>query len=52
LASGIVGAVELASFLLEFLWSDFYLGSVFKKFWDDVAVAQAMKTCDLNEGYS
>jgi hypothetical protein len=38
-ATDIVGTAELAMFLKEFLWSDFYLDHSFKEFWDAVAVA-------------
>ncbi|CZR65887.1 uncharacterized protein PAC_15787 [Phialocephala subalpina] len=38
-AAGIDGTDELATYLAEFMWSDFYLGLVFKEFWDDVSVA-------------
>lgn len=39
-ATDIVGTAELAMFLKEFLWSDFYLDHSFKEFWDAVAVAR------------
>jgi hypothetical protein len=34
--AGIAGTDELAVFLAEFLWSDFYLGPVCNEFWVDV----------------
>jgi len=37
---GVVGSLELSHFLSEFLWSDFYLSSVFKAFWSAVTLAQ------------
>ena len=40
-AAGIAGTPELALSLTEFLWSEFYLGTIFNEFWDDFAVAQA-----------
>ncbi len=40
-ATGIAGTAELALSLAEFLWSEFYLGPIFEKFWDDFAVALA-----------
>jgi hypothetical protein len=40
-AAGISGTTELSLCLREFLWSDFYLGSIFDQFWEDVALAQA-----------
>jgi hypothetical protein len=49
-AAGIVGTVELSIFLSEFLWSDFYIGPVFKDFWDAVAVAQAATTREVDKG--
>lgn len=39
--AGIAETAELAVFLTEFLWSEFYLGPIFNEFWDDFAVAQA-----------
>jgi hypothetical protein len=35
-AAGIARTAELALFLTEFLWSEFYLGSIFNEFWADV----------------
>jgi hypothetical protein len=46
-AMGISGTAELALSLIEFLWSDFYLGPMFDEFWKDFAVAQAV----LEAGY-
>jgi hypothetical protein len=40
-AAGISGTTDLSLSLREFLWSDFYLGSIFHQFWEDVALAQA-----------
>jgi hypothetical protein len=37
--AGIAGTAELAIFLTEFLWSEFYLGPIFNEFWNDFAVA-------------
>jgi len=34
--AGIAGTDELVDFLAEFLWSDFYLGTVCNEFWVDV----------------
>jgi hypothetical protein len=34
--AGIAGTTELALFLTEFLWSEFYLGPIFNEFWADV----------------
>jgi hypothetical protein len=48
LAAGISKMTELALFLSEFLWSDSYLGPACKEFWDDVAVAQAMKAGEIS----
>jgi hypothetical protein len=39
-AADIVGTAELAMYLKEFLWTDFYLDRSFKEFWDTVAAAQ------------
>jgi hypothetical protein len=35
-ATGIAGTAELALFLTDFLWSEFYLGPLFTEFWTDV----------------
>lgn len=48
-AAGIVGTGELAMFLTEFLWSDFYIGPVFEKFWDDVLAAQTFAARERDE---
>ena len=49
-AAGIVGRGELALFLTELLWSDFYTGPIFEKFWDDVASKQVIAVGELDEG--
>ena len=49
-AAGIVGRGELALFLTELLWSDFYMGSIFEKLWDDVAATQVFAVGEVDEG--
>ncbi|KAE9380907.1 hypothetical protein N431DRAFT_324822 [Stipitochalara longipes BDJ] len=43
--TGIIGAAELATSLMEFIWSDLYLGLHFREFWDAFAMAQAALRC-------
>lgn len=49
-AAGIIGTRELALSLTELLWSDFYMGPIFEKFWDDVAARQSIAIGELDEG--
>jgi hypothetical protein len=49
-AAGIAGTAELAISLREFLWSDFYLDSTFKEFWNEVEMAQARRAVDETGG--
>jgi hypothetical protein len=46
-AAGIREPGELSLFLAEFLWSDFYLGAVFKEFWENVFIVQAIQADEL-----
>lgn len=40
--------MDLPILLLDFLWSDFYIGPAFEDFWDAVATAQSANFLDFD----